>query len=466
MKKITIVSLGDGSRNTLTLGAIQCMRQAKCLVLRTGQCDAASYLQEQGIAFETLDFLHEESDDFDELIENCCNYVLNKAKKQAVVYGVFDAGMDETARRIRERAQADLLPGVPLAQPFLCAGGMTEAKCVSASGIGENFGDEGLLVVELDSRLLAGDVKLKLLDVYGENCKTLFFPPARAGEKRTFQEITLQELDRQKQYDHTCGALICPGKLTEKERYTFADLVRILRILRGENGDEWSGAQTHESLRKYLIEEAYEVCDAIEAGDFLQMAQELGDVLLQVVFQADIGRQYGTCELSDITTAICKKMIRRNPHVFLDRNAPHDWEELKRQEKNEGEGEALCKALPALMQADKVQAAAARVGFDFADASQALEKVYEEADEVRQELAGGKKLEEEIGDLFFSCVNVCRLSGFDSETALLLAVKKFAARFEMVKKLAKNEGKSIKDLTIDEMNVYWNMSKQFPEKGI
>ncbi len=248
--------------------------------------------------------------------------------------------------------------------------------------------------------------------------------------------------------------------------------MEILQILRGENGCPWDKEQTHESLRPYLIEEAYETAAAIDGGEEMHIADELGDVLLQVVFQANIGAQYGTFELSDITTAICKKMIKRHPHIFSDvhvdsaKDVADNWEEIKRKERGLTTQTAslmdVSPALPPLMRAEKVQKKAAQVRFDFDSPIQALQKVHEEADEVLEELKNGRDPSEELGNLFFSCVNTARLSGVESETALMGAVEKFIRRFQTMEIMIKSDGKAFEGLTTAEMDVYWNRSKHRP----
>ncbi len=473
MKKITVCSLGPGNRAYLTLGALDVMQKAPVLLLRTDRCDAAAYLREADIAFDSLDFLHEECEDFDELIDRAVSFVLDRAKKKDVVYAVFDASADETVRALSKKADVTLLPGVSQAAPLLCAAKKTDGAAVCpAMSFTETDGSHALLITELDSRLLAGVLKLKLLPVFGETQPVLFFLPEKEGKSRRAETIPLSDLDRQKKYDHTAAALLIPRTLCEKERYSFADLVVILQILRGENGCPWDKEQTHESLRPYLIEEAYETAAAIDDGDTMHIADELGDVLLQVVFQANIGAQYGTFELSDVTTAICKKMIRRHPHIFSDVRADSaeevsdNWEAIKRKERGLATQTAslmdVSPALPPLMRAEKVQKKAAQVRFDFDGPMQALKKVYEEADEVAEELKNGRNPAEELGDLFFSCVNAARLCGVESETALMGAVEKFIRRFRAMENMIKSDGKAFEDLTTAEMDVYWNSSKHRP----
>ena len=472
MSKITVISLGPGPREHLTLGALSALEKAEKVVLRTEKCDAAAYLREKGISFDTLDHLHETCDDFEELAENAAREVLEASKNAPVCYAVFDAGNDETVRILMQHtADIAILPGMPLSAPLLSQLPQEKTEIQTAAALSVTGTQNPLLILELDSRMLAGECKLQLLSWYDADTEVYFFPPS-AGAKRSFVKIPLCDMDRQKAYDHTAALLIPMQTLENKARYDFYDLVQVMGILRGENGCPWDKEQTHETLRKYLIEEAYETASAIDDEDWLAVADELGDVLLQVVFQASIGAQYGTFELSDITTAICKKMIHRHRHIFgsdhceTAADVVDNWEKIKKEERGfKTQSEVLqgvTRGLAPLMRAAKVQKKARDVGFDWDDPMEALQKVHEEADEVADAIRekNAAHLEEELGDLFFSCVNVSRLCGVEAETALQRATEKFVNRFTAMENAILRDGKCLKDLTLSEMDVYWNGSKQ------
>lgn len=472
MSRITVVSLGPGPREYLTLGALSALEKAEKLVLRTEKCDAAAYLREKGISFDTLDHLHEEADDFEELSENAAREVLEAAENAPVCYAVFDAGSDETVRILMQHTtDIVILPGMPLSAPLTAALPQEKLEIQTASSLEITGIQNPLLILELDSRMLAGECKLQLLSWYDMDMQVYFFPPAK-GASRPFVKIPLCDLDRQSGYDHTAALMIPSLPLESRQRYDFYDLVRVMAILRGDSGCPWDKEQTHQTLRKYLIEEAYETAAAIDDEDWLSVADELGDVLLQVAFQASIGAQYGTFELSDITTAICKKMIHRHRHIFgsdhceTAQDVVDNWEKIKKEERGfKTQSEVLqgvTRGLAPLMRAGKVQKKARDVGFDWDDPLEALQKVHEEANEVADAIRekDAAHLEEEIGDLFFSCVNVSRLCGVEAETALQRATEKFVNRFTAMENAILRDGKCLKDLTLSEMDVYWNSSKQ------
>ncbi len=255
-----------------------------------------------------------------------------------------------------------------------------------------------------------------------------------------------------------------------EKQYTFSDLCHILEVLRGENGCPWDKVQTHESLREAMLEEAYEAVDAIDRKDHANLCEELGDVLLQVVFHANLAAEEGIFTMDDVLRGICEKMIYRHPHIFADAKADtpeevlENWEALKKKEKHQTtQGqimEAVPNALPALTRAKKIQKKAADVGFDFYSYGGAVEKVEEEWQEFLQEMGGEqKRLEEEFGDLLFAMVNVARFFKINPEFALTKATKKFINRFEYVENSVLSAGKSLESQTQEELDRLWEEAK-------
>ena len=377
MHQITVVSLGAGPREQLTLGALETLEKAKRLILRTGEIDAAACLRERGLQFETLDVLHEQCEDFDDFIAAAVERVKRAAARANAVYAVLDATNDETVAALLH-AYPDhvrLGAGMPLYAPLLqAAGAQLPARICSATSLTVPETQDGLLVTEMNTRQLAGECKLKLAAWYGDEAEAMFFPPARTA-KREFIRIPLYELDRQPRYDHTAAVYLPPAELTRRERYDLWDLTRVLRRLRGENGCPWDREQTHKTLARYLIEEAYEASQAVNEEDWEHVAEELGDVLLQVFFQADIGAQYGTFELSDVTTAICRKMIARHTHIFgsahcdTAEEVAQSWERMKQQQRGNNTIASMLadvsSDLPALLRAEKVLKKLQANGLDY-----------------------------------------------------------------------------------------------------
>ena len=255
-----------------------------------------------------------------------------------------------------------------------------------------------------------------------------------------------------------------------KESYDVQDLDEIVRILRAPGGCPWDAEQTHQSIRRNFLEEAYEAVEAIDEGNPDHLKEELGDVLLQVLFHARMEQEAGRFDLNDVADGVCKKLIYRHPHVFGDVSVTgtgevlSNWEELKRKEKGQATNtdalEAVARSLPALWRAEKVQKKAKKAGFDWPDISGALDKLSEEIGELKAAVAGGTNVEEELGDLLFSAVNVSRFLKTDPEDALNAATDKFIGRFAKVEELAAAQGRSMEGMTLEELDKLWEQAKQ------
>lgn len=255
-----------------------------------------------------------------------------------------------------------------------------------------------------------------------------------------------------------------------KDKYNVNDLVRIMEILRAPDGCMWDQAQDHHSIRQNFIEETYEACEAIDDNDTDHLKEELGDVLLQVVFHTQMEKEKGVFDLNDVADGVCKKLIFRHPHIFGDVKVGStdeilsNWDDLKRKEKKQETDtstlESVSKSLPSLIRAQKLQKKAAKVGFDWPDVSGALDKVEEELAEVRAAIGGNGDIEEEIGDLIFAVTNVSRFVKVDSERAAEKTCNKFVCRFADMEKQAAAEGKNLSDLTLSELDALWDKAKE------
>ena len=232
-----------------------------------------------------------------------------------------------------------------------------------------------------------------------------------------------------------------------KESYDLRDFVALITFLRSPDGCPWDQVQTHESIRRNFLEETYEVCEAIDAGDTAHLKEELGDVLMQVLFHTDIEREAGHFDIDDVADAACKKLIYRHPHVFR-RDEPDvpDWDTIKQRERAQTTTaeamDSVARSLPALWRCEKIQAKAARTGFEWPDADAALDKVAEETQELREAVASGDAdvVTEELGDLLFAAVKVARFAGIDPEQAAHAACEKFIRRFAAMEAAAADSG--------------------------
>lgn len=256
-----------------------------------------------------------------------------------------------------------------------------------------------------------------------------------------------------------------------KDNYDINDFLRLVTVLRSPGGCPWDRKQTHESIKKNFIEETYEAVEAINKADAEGLKEELGDVLLQVAMHSEMESEKGSFDFNEVVNDICKKLVVRHPHVFGDAAAQssdealQNWDQVKLKTKGmKKQGEAMIKVpreFPALMRAQKVQEKAAKAGFDWDDINGAVDKLHEEIDELETALAAGvgKDIEEEFGDVLFSCVNVSRFIGADSEEALTASTDKFIKRYLLVEKLAADEGLDMKTASIEELDKLWNKAK-------
>lgn len=257
-----------------------------------------------------------------------------------------------------------------------------------------------------------------------------------------------------------------------KETYTIEDLLQIVRILRSPGGCPWDREQTHHSIRACLIEETYEAVEAIDTEDTELLKEELGDVLLQVVFHADLEAEAGRFDFDQVADGICKKLIVRHPHVFGDVHVQDsaevlkNWDAIKKSTKHQSTQaqvlESVSPALPALMRSAKVQQKAAKSGYDFADIWQTLQKVEEETAELKEAIRKGNAQDcrQEVGDLLFSVVNAARHLKTEPEQALTVSCNKFIARFTAAEELAKERGQRLDALSPEELDRLWDEVKQ------
>ncbi len=254
-----------------------------------------------------------------------------------------------------------------------------------------------------------------------------------------------------------------------KSVYRFDDLVQILRILRAPDGCPWDRVQTHLSNRRNFLEEAYEAAEAFDRDDPDMMCEELGDVLMQVLFNVHMEEDAGRFTFDDVTDHVCRKLIFRHPHIFGDVTAETseqvlvNWETLKREEKGLATTadamDSVARSLPALWRSDKLQSKAAKAGFEFPAVDGALDKLDEEVSELRSAVESGTNFEEELGDVLFAAVKVGRFCGVDPEDALQKTCEKFLARFRKVEDAVNACGTSMDKLSPDELTALWNSAK-------
>ena len=255
-----------------------------------------------------------------------------------------------------------------------------------------------------------------------------------------------------------------------KPQYGYEDLLEIIRLLRSEDGCPWDKAQTHQSIRRGLLEEAYEAAEAIDNGDPVLLKEELGDVLMQVVFHADIESDAGRFTIDDVCDGVVKKLLFRHPHVFGSQredspeSVPVSWDKLKRQEKGQktvaDSMDSVARSLPGLWRAEKLQSKAASAGFEWPDVQGALDKLEEEVAELRRAVEEGGNVPEELGDVLFAAVKVGRFCACDPEDAVNGTCEKFIRRFRAVENGAAAQGREVSQLSLEEMTALWDEAKR------
>ena len=460
---IKIVGLGPGAPEALTYGAIKALEDSDNLFFRTEKHPTVDYLKGKLKDFNTCDNYYETSDSFDEVYEKIAkDLISNYQEKGELVYAV--PGHPLVAERSvfnlmklcdENNITYEILPAVSFIDAFDIKNQVLDKRI-------------GTIITQVYNPLIASEVKLELLEYYNDDTEIYYVRAAGIKGEESVRKILLYELDMQEDIDYLTSVYIPKNLENKKDVY---DLVNLIRTLRSEEGCPWDREQTHESIKNQLLEECYEVMDAIEKDDIDLLIEELGDVLLHVIFHAVIGEEDGYFNLSDVVDGICSKMIYRHPHVFGDETADtseevlKNWDDIKSKEKKfntiSEEIDAIANALPALLKAHKVQKKAARVGFDFENTLEAAAKVQEELNEILTEYNSNnmERIIDEVGDLLFACVNLARLLKVDEEEALNKASKKFAIRFKYVEDKVLQNNKSMKDVSIDELNKFWDEAK-------
>ena len=476
---ITIVGMGPGGMAYLTMEAFEVLTRSNEVLLRTERHPIVPALVEKGMCYASYDSYYEQFESFEDVYEAIAKDIMEKAKLGDVVYAVpgnpFVAEKTVSNLLAAYDGPIKIVHGTSFVDAII-----TTLKYDPVNGFvildalnceKERFNaSKDHLFIQVYDQLTASMLKLKLMEVWGDVHEIVVVRGAGIPEHELVERVALSELDHHPDwFDHLTSVFVPGGAGIKHELH---ELEAIMRTLRSEDGCPWDREQTHESLTPYLIEEAYEVKEAVDNKDDASLVDELGDVLLQVVFHATMAEEDGYFEMSDIIDAVCSKMIRRHPHVFGDVQVKNsddvlvNWQAIKDEEKkNKSIAESMksvTTSLPGLIRAQKVQKKASDVGFDWENASQALAKIHEELSELEQAIENKDEnhIAEEMGDLLLIVSNVARLLGLDAEQSLLDATQKFITRFEYVEsELAKNSENPAPQL-MERMEELWQESKK------
>ncbi len=488
MARITIGGMGTASIEHMTLKTHTLLLETEKIFLRTEIHKSAAEIRKIRPDSISFDAFYEKYACFEEVYDKISDEIIACAEKHAIMYLVPGSAVfaEKSVELLVQKAQqknisVEILPSVSFVDAVFATmqkDAAHNSKLLDALTFDVNDLDSKstLLISQVYDSFIASDVKLKLLDYYGAEKKVCVIKEGGEAQAQVLW-TTVGEMDRSIAYDHMSSVYLLPDE--EVNLRDYRSLAQVMKKLRGKNGCNWDKAQDHESLKKYLIEECYEVIDAIDQKDFKALCEELGDVLLQIYFHANIADEEGFFDIRDVYEGINKKMITRHPHIFESRKdleaeeVKDAWEEIKRKEKgqqNVSESlKAIPKALPALVYANRLQDKAGRAGFDFDSMDQIYDKIREETEEfiacmkANNEKTGQK---EEIGDWLFSIVNLARFLKIDSEDALKSTSQKFLNRFSVVEELALSDGYEIKALDMEKADLYWEKAKKILKEKI
>lgn len=479
---ITIVGLGFGDVSALPLGTLEILEQANVLWLRTEDHPVVDWLRKRDIRFATFDSVYESRADFESVYREIVERLLAEAQAGSpVVYAVPGHPMvaERTVRLLREEGPrhgirvringggsfldaAFTRLGIDPIDGFL----LLDGTDLSADRLDPRVHQ---LIAQVYDRMVASDIKLTLMEVYPDDFPVTVASGLGVKERERIDTVPLYQLDREERFDNLTLLYVPPTREARVLNRRFDTLTGIIARLRGPGGCPWDRKQTHQSLRKYLLEEAYEFLDALAQEDPDAMADELGDVLLQVVLHAQIASEEGTFNIRDVVGNLSEKLIRRHPHVFGDASAEtaddvkQKWEEIKRQERADQLEPAslldgVSSQFPALLRSTELQKRAAKVGFDWETPEEVRDKLMEELDELFQAEHPAHR-EEELGDLLFVVSALARFFDVDPEQALLGACRKFTKRFQWVEKRARDDGRPLSEIPMTQLDAWWEEAK-------
>ncbi|MGG6312059.1 nucleoside triphosphate pyrophosphohydrolase [Paenibacillus macerans] len=489
---ITVVGLGSGDPDRLTLGSMKRLQGAKERYVRTKDHPVVAWLEETGVGFASFDEVYEAKDDFPAVYEEIAARLLVRARAglegQTIVYAVPGHPMvaEASVKLLRERCPEqgialDIVGGESfLDEAFVRLGfdpiegfALLDATALSGGAIDPR---RHTLIGQVYDQLTASEVKLGLMEIFPDDYPVVVGHALGVAGQERIQRIPLFELDRIQGYGNL-SLVYVPASEDEALRIrSFQRLHEIVSILRSPGGCPWDREQTHESIRKNLIEETYEVLETIDDDDPDHMREELGDLMLQIMLHSQMEEELGAFSVYDVIQELNEKLIYRHPHVFGNLSAEdaeaalNNWEAMKAEEKKrkgiQPERQSVISGvprdLPALMKAYKLQKKAAKAGFDWESIDGVWSKLEEEIAELKEAVAQKHEPEAqelELGDVLFSVVNAARYIGADPEEALSRTIRKFTQRFQYVEERLREQGKAPGDSTLAEMDAFWDEAK-------
>jgi len=469
--QITVVGLGVGELEQLPYGIYKRLTETKQpIYLRTADHPVVSELMAEGMKFTSFDSVYEKHDQFEGVYREIVATLLEQAEKEPIIYAVPGHPLvaESTVQQLLAQTEhLDIIGGQSFLDPMFAAVGVDPIEGfqlldATAFDIDEAQIRQHLLIGQVYDQLVAGDLKVMLMERYPDEHNVTLVTAAGTSRQHV-TTVPLHELDHITTLSNLTTVYVPPVTDQTVLNRDFTTLKHIIARLRGEGGCPWDQEQTHESLKKHLIEESYELLEAIDLQDDNLMIEELGDVLLQVMLHAQIGLDEGYFDVRDVIGSVSDKMIRRHPHVFGDvevdsaADVVNNWQEIKAQEKSDRTYllDGVTKGAPALLRAEQIQKKVARVGFEWETVAGALDKVQEEIQELKE--APAEEQLGEFGDILFSLALVGKYMELSAEDALQQTNDKFIRRFTRMEQLA---DRPLTELSLTEQDALWNQSKQ------
>lgn len=479
MNTIEVIGLGAGDIDQLPLGIYRKLKQQTSSVhVRTIDHPVISSLMEEGVQFTGYDAVYEDNNQFEDVYQQITTNLLKEAKETSLLYAVPGHPMlaEKTVQLLLEQKEVkvEISGGQSFLDDLFTAlriDPIEGFQFIDATSFKRNELEyrNHLIFCQVYDAFMASEVKLALLeDLPPDHMVTIVEAAGSSSEK--LKTVELVELDHSSALSNLTSVYVPPVK-EESLNHQFFRLREVIAALRAPGGCPWDQKQTHESLRKYLIEEAYEFIEAVNLQDDEAMEEEIGDVLLQVMLHSQIGEEEGFFTIDNVIKTLTDKMIRRHPHVFGDVSATTteevlvNWEEIKQKEKGQEVGSSILggvtSGIPQLLVAEELQKKAAKAGFDWGEEKPVWDKIEEELEELREEIkAGSNEIEAEFGDILFAIVNLARYYKVNPEIAIQRSNEKFRRRFSYIEEQVKLEGKTFDQMSLEKLDNYWNEAKQ------
>ncbi|MFD2370163.1 nucleoside triphosphate pyrophosphohydrolase [Brevibacillus sp. GCM10020057] len=486
---ITVVGLGAGDLDQLPYGIYRTLKQASHLYLRTQEHPVVEQLRAEGIAYASFDEVYEQHESFEEVYTKIVEKLFASVQQHgSIVYAVPGHPLvaERTVQLLLEQGAArgiaiEIGGGQSFIDPLFARLKIDPIEgfaLLDGTALKADQVSPGLhtIIAQVYDAFVASDVKLTLMEVLPDDYQVTVATAVGVAGQEQIETVPLYELDRLDHFGNLSLVYVPPAQDERVAYRQFSYLKEIVAILRSPDGCPWDREQTHQSIRKNLIEETYEVLETIDDEDPDAMCEELGDLLMQIMLHSQMAAEEGYFTVDDVVATLNEKLVRRHPHVFGEKSANDssealaNWQEIKAQEKAakgidvavQSQLAGIPRDLPALMYAYKLQKKAAQVGFDWDDVADVYAKVEEEFRELRE--AADEDRAGELGDLLFAVVNLARFLKLDPEEALALTNNKFKQRFSYIEDKLRASGRTFEQTDLTEMDQWWEEAKQHSKR--